>query len=236
VSTRDDLRERAHCLELKIAIDGPAGAGKSTVGRGLAEVLGCPYLDTGIMYRAVTLAALHGRVGLADATALAEVAARIRFSWSDEVPGELRVDGSRPIPELRSPEVDTHVSEVSIHPEVRAVLVDRQRKLAASGCVVMVGRDIGTVVLPDAPVKLWITASLEERARRREREQAADPDSVAGRLHRRDQVDSGRPISPAVPAADAVVLGTDRLTPEESVRAAVNQVEAVLGSRQTPAP
>lgn len=235
MTTHADLGEAAHRLQLQIAIDGPAGAGKSTVGRGLAEVLACPYLDTGIMYRAVTLAALRLATPLMDAGALAGVAGAIEFSWSGAPPADLCVDGSPPVPGLRSASVDAAVSQVSAHPQVRAVLVARQRELARSRCVVMVGRDIGTVVLPEAPVKLWVTASLEERARRRQSQLGSGDGEIAGSLRERDRFDSGRATSPAVPASDAFVLDTGQLSPDESVRAAIELVRAAVEREQASA-
>jgi cytidylate kinase len=233
---RDTLDERARLRRLKIAIDGPAGAGKSTIGHGLAESLHCAYLDTGIMYRAVTLAALRAGTPMDNADRLAEIAARLTFAWSHKTPVDMLVEGREPDPELRSPRVDANVSQVSAHPAVRSVLVDRQRSLANSRCVVMVGRDIGTVVLPDAPVKLWITASPEERVRRREAEMAASgpsPAEVAGRMQIRDQIDSGRSASPAVPAADAIIVCTDGQSPSDSIREALALIETAM--EQVPA-
>jgi CMP/dCMP kinase len=235
VGALDELRDGAH---LQIAIDGPAGAGKSTVGRGVSAALGCPYLDTGLMYRAVTRAAQDHGVATGDAEGLARLAEELHFSWSPERPGRLLIDGRPAPPELHSPSVDADVSQVSAHPEVRSVLVRRQRELAESGCVVMVGRDIGTVVLPGAAVKLWVTASPEERARRRLTQHTVaghSPAEVSDNLHARDRIDSGRIVSPAVPAKDAVVLDTDRLSADESVHLALDGIRRALERRAAPA-
>jgi cytidylate kinase len=233
------LRVSAHNHGLKIAIDGPAGAGKSTIGRGLAEALSCAYLDTGVMYRAVTLAALRAGLDLSDQAALAGLASTLDFAWSADTPVEVLVNGRRAGAELRASEVDANVSQVSAHSRVRGVLVARQRALAARGCVVMVGRDIGTVVLPDAPVKLWVTASADERARRRRAELGArsdDQSAVAGKLQHRDKADANRAASPAVPAHDSEILTTDGLTPSESVLAALSRVEEAIGREPASAP
>ena len=184
------------------------------------------------MYRAVTIAALRAGTALDDSSTLESIAAGIRFSWSAGNSSQLLVDECLPDPELRSPQVDAHVSQVSAHAEVRAVLVSRQRALAEGGCVVMVGRDIGTVVLPDAPAKLWVTASPEERARRREAETGPGAREVAGRLRHRDQLDTNRAVSPAHPAADASILNTEYLNPEESVHAALALVAAAVEREQ----
>jgi len=159
-----------------VAIDGPAAAGKSTVARHLAERLGAMLFDTGSLYRAVTLAALRQSTPLSDGPALAELASERHVDVAPPSAGDGRLydvllDGEDVTWPIRSPEVDGAVSEVSAHPEVRAALLPVQRRIAA-GRVVIVGRDIGTVVVPDAPVKIYLQASLRERARRRHRELA----------------------------------------------------------------
>jgi cytidylate kinase len=207
-------------MPLQIAIDGPAGAGKSTVGRTLAESLGCRYLDTGLMYRAVTLRALQEGVLLSDEVALERLARSISFEIESSGPRSLLVDGRPAGPELHSHPVDAAVSIVSAHPGVREQMVARQRALAAEGCIVMVGRDIGTTVLPEAPVKLWVTASAQERARRRLRERSGEgPHEVTAEMVReimeRDRKDADRPTSPLRQPPGAIVIQTDQLTPEE---------------------
>ncbi|MGZ4125957.1 MAG: (d)CMP kinase, partial [Actinomycetota bacterium] len=169
-----------------IAIDGAAGVGKSTLARRLAETLDLPYLNTGLMYRAVTLEAIRRGIDLGDGDALAAIAAALTFDLErmDGV-AELSIDGSPPGQDLRSADVETAVSGVSRHPSVRVVLRDEQRRLSAGGGVVE-GRDIGSVVLPDADVKLFLTATPDERATRRAVERNVDPGSVGGALRERD--------------------------------------------------
>jgi len=196
---------------LVVAIDGPAGSGKSTAARGVAAALGVPVLDTGAMYRAVTLAAMRAGIDLADADACARVAAAVRVGVEA---GVTTVDGDDVSAEIRGPEVTAAVSAVAAHPPVRAVLVGLQRAWAQAhgGCVVE-GRDIGTVVFPDATLKVFLTASEAERARRRSADEAAAArpaavDAVQADLRRRDATDSGRAASPLRAADDAVVIDT----------------------------
>jgi cytidylate kinase len=192
---------------LIVAIDGPAGSGKSTVARLLAERLGLEVLDTGSMYRAVTALALRGGVDPEDAERVADLAEAADLELGDRVAS----DGVDLTGELRSDAVNRAVSVVSAHRAVRAALVERQRQwVATRGGGVVEGRDIGTVVFPDARLKVFLTASDEERQRRRAEE---DPRSVA----RRDQLDSGRAASPLVAAADAHVLDTTDRPADEVV-------------------
>ena len=212
-----------------IAIDGPVAAGKTMAGRELAKQLNFRYLDTGIMYRAITWLALKNATSMEDETALGALAGEnpIRLDgWnSDQVlVGDISV-GS----ELRDAEVDHHVSLVSRVPAVRRALVQQQRAIASHNNIVMVGRDIGTVVLPDADLKIFITASLEERSRRRWREfqaqgREADYQWVLDETKARDEVDSQRSDSPLIPAEDAWVLNTDGLTGDEVVDIIVQRV------------
>ncbi len=194
-----------------IAIDGAAGSGKSTLARRLAVELDLPYVNTGLMYRGVALKA-H-RLGLAtdDAERLAALAADTRFELDSSVrPPELTIDGEPPGPELSAPEVESSVSAVARHPEVRTVLREVQRRLAAGGGVVE-GRDIGTVVAPNADLKLFLQAHPEERADRRALERDDDPARIAQALGTRDELDAR--TNPLVPAPDAVVLDTSGLEP-----------------------
>lgn len=235
MSRRDWLRERATECSLQIAIDGPAGAGKSTVGRGLANVLACRYLDTGLMYRALTWVALDQQVSVTDARALEGLARDSRFALGDDGTS-LWFNGVLAGSYLRSPRVDAAVSAVAAVPGVREQMVRRQRDLARAGCIVMVGRDIGTIVLPDAAVKLWVTASAAERARRRLAEQLPGSAGVGeaemiSRIELRDAQDAGRPVAPLRRPPDALDIVTDAAGPEESVRTAVQAVDRYLSER-----
>jgi cytidylate kinase len=198
-----------------VAIDGPAGSGKSTVARAVAARLRLEYLDTGAMYRSVALASLRRGIDAHDGPALGRLAEGLDITVDDRV----FVDGVDATTEIRSPEVTAIVSAVAAHPPVRAAMVRRQRQWAeARGGGVVEGRDIGTVVFPGADLKVFLTASEEERARRRQRDEAApDVDAVAADLARRDTMDSSRAASPLRPAADAVVVDTTARTVDDVV-------------------
>jgi len=193
-----------------IALDGPSGTGKSTVARGLARRLGFRYLDTGAMYRAITWAVLRDGVDPEDAEAVTALAARTVVSiTTDPDEQHVSVDGSRVDGEIRSRAVTTAVSPVSAIPGVRALLVACQQEMIGSGGVVVEGRDIGTVVAPDAPLKVFLTASSDARAHRRSRQEGTtDHRSTAADLDRRDTYDSSRAHSPLRAADDAVHLDT----------------------------
>lgn len=205
-----------------IAIDGPAGSGKSTLGRELAARLGYLYFDTGVLYRAVAWLALHLGVDPRDENALVELAARSKLdvtrpTESDGRPYTVTVDGRDVTWAIREPSIDANVSLVSEHPGVRRVLLDAQREVAARGAVVLVGRDIGTVVAPQAEVKVYLDASLRVRARRRYQElrargTATSLAEVEVDMRRRDEIDSHREAAPLRAAPDAVVLTTDALS------------------------
>ncbi|OLM18197.1 Cytidylate kinase [Pseudonocardia sp. Ae707_Ps1] len=207
-----------------VAMDGPSGTGKSTVSRRLAQACSAAYLDTGAMYRAATLAAL--RAGLTEDTPVEEIArvatgARME-SGTDPAAPSITLDGEDVSADIRGPEVTGFVSAVSAVPEVRAELVARQHALIRAatgdgGGIVVEGRDIGTVVVPDAPLKVYLTASPEVRAARRGRQDAragreSDLHVTLADVERRDRLDSSRRISPLYAAADALVLDTDRLS------------------------
>ncbi len=217
---------------LVIAIDGPSGSGKSTVARGVARALGLHTLDTGAMYRAVTLAALEGGVPLDAAGALAELARASDIHLDD---GAVLLDGRDVHDTIRGPEVTAAVSAVSAHPAVRAVLVDWQRAwVAENRGGVVEGRDIGTVVFPDAPVKVFITASDAERARRRGRDEiAAARDADLAELERamaaRDRADAslGRALRPEDAAHDALVIDTTDRDADAVIAEIVSRVDAV---------
>jgi len=208
-----------------IAVDGSAASGKSTVGRKLAAKLGYPFLDTGIMYRAITWAALERGIDVHDTAALGELAASVRLDVGPPVPGSaesatIAVNAVDVTNELRHPKVEDAVSLVSRVAGVRDALVGLQREIAGRQAMVMAGRDIGTVVLPDADLKIYLDASLEERARRRHQEFASRRHEVSESivledLRRRDQIDSERAVSPLRPAADAVIISTDNLSQDE---------------------
>lgn len=202
-----------------IAIDGAAGSGKSTLARGLAEALGLPYVNTGIMYRALTLAALDRGVDPDDGAALARLMSRMRFSLSSGIPPELEVEGSSPTPALMSDRVEGEVSHVARHPEVRALMREGQRALGLPGAVVE-GRDIGSVVFPDAPLKLFLTAEPDKRGERRaEQRGVTNADEVEEALLRRDTKDAQ--VNPFEPAADAIVLDTSDRTVDDTLREAI---------------
>jgi CMP/dCMP kinase len=203
-----------------VAIDGPAGAGKSSVARAVATKLGFTYLDSGSMYRAVALAALRARVGPAD------VASRVSIDVGERV----LLDGDDVTAEIRAPEVSEAASKAASLPEVRAALVAQQRRLMSDGDWVAEGRDIGTVVAPDAAVKVFLTASPEARAARRAHELGGDAAMVLAEQVIRDQRDSEREHSPLRAADDAVTIDTTDLTFEQSVDRVVSLVEAAKHS------
>jgi len=198
-----------------IAIDGPSGTGKSTVSRAVAQELGWRYLDTGAMYRAVTWAVLRAGVPVSEA---ADVARRCTISIGTDTSSEaVLVDGTHVEAEIRSPEVTADVSAVSAQPEVRSLLVQMQRSLIGDGSIVVEGRDIGSVVVPDARLKIYLTADADVRAARRAREVGAEAAEVGQALQRRDSFDSSREASPLRPAMHAVVLDTTAMTQDEVV-------------------
>lgn len=214
-----------------IAIDGPAGAGKSTIARAVAERLGFAYIDTGAMYRAVALAALRHGVPLDDPEALERLSRRIRIGFEPGEGAQLRVllEGEDVTAAIRSPAVDRAVSRVAHVPGVRAVLVEEQRRLAQGGGVVVDGRDIGSYVLPDADVKVFVTADAKVRAERRFQQlvaqgEAVTPDEVRRDLGERDALDAGRAVGPLVCAPDALVLDTTEMSVAEAVERVLRAV------------
>lgn len=206
-----------------IAIDGPAGAGKSTLGALLAARLGYLYFDTGVMYRALTLAAMERGLDLADRDAVEALAAQVAIEVEPPLAGDgrqytVRCDGADVTWPIRAPEVERNVSLVARYPGVRRELVRQQQAIGRRGRVVMVGRDIGTVVMPDAELKIFLVTSLGERARRRADESSGRPgappvEQVREDLARRDDLDQ----HVLRPAADAVLLQTDGLSPDEEI-------------------
>lgn len=207
-----------------IAIDGPAGAGKSTVARRLAASLGFLYIDSGAMYRAVALWALRENADLADGARLAECARAARIDFTPDGSGVL-LNGADVTEAIRAPEVSSAASKVSTLPEVRAALVERQRQLGATRSVVMEGRDIGSVVFPDADVKIFLDADPAARGHRRALEleqkgEAVSPEEVARELEERDRRDTTRATAPLVQAPGAIYVDTTPLT--------IDQVEQVI--------
>jgi CMP/dCMP kinase len=201
-----------------IAIDGPAGAGKSTVARRVAEKLGFTYLDSGAMYRCVALAALREGVDVDDGEALGELAWSLDINFDH---GSVRLGGKAVEGEIRAPEISIAASHVSVHPQVRQAMVKRQRELIAAGDYVAEGRDIGTVVSPDAPLKVFLTASGEERARRRANQTGEPASGVLVEIEARDQRDSTREHGALRLAPESVELDTTELPVEQVVERVV---------------
>ncbi len=197
-----------------IAIDGPAGAGKSSVARAVAEQLGFTYLDSGAMYRCLALAALEAGAGLADGEALGRLADGLEIDLRGD---RVELDGRDVGATIREPRVTEAASRVSVHPPVRVAMVARQRAMIAAGRYVAEGRDIGTVVSPDAPLKVFLTASAEERARRRAAQSGEDEAAVLAAQHERDGRDEGREHGALRAAPDAVEIDTTDLSLDDVV-------------------
>ena len=215
-----------------VAIDGPAASGKTTVGKLVASRLGAQFLDTGLMYRAVAVAALDRGVDYRDEDALAKMIADVDMTFTLRC-ADLRVEieGNETTSRLRQADVEEAVSPVAKSPAVRHAMVARQRSIAAEGPTVVAGRDIGTVVLPDANVKVYLDAAPEVRAQRRRRELEGEQDAaglerVMQRIRGRDLIDSRREMSPLKPASDAVRIDTDGLEVEEVASAVLELVTA----------
>lgn len=233
---RLDANVDANQRPATITIDGPAASGKSTVGELLAQRLDYLYFDTGAMYRAVTWATLKRDISVENEDAVARLAEEleIRITEANQDDGRqytVLVDGADVTWNIRSPAVDENVSSVSAYPGVRRELVDKQRRVAEEGPVVMVGRDIGTVVLPDADLKIYLDASVEERARRRWQQMRgrgkddANYEAVLRSMRARDMIDKNRDVSPLRPAEDAVIIDTTDLSVDEVVAEAARLVE-----------
>jgi cytidylate kinase len=197
-----------------IAIDGPAGAGKSTVAKGVARALGFTYLDSGAMYRAVALAALERGIDPDDGERLGELAWELDIGFEGDT---IRLDGKAVEGRIRSPDVTIVASRVSVHPQVRQALVKRQRELIAAGNYVAEGRDIGTVVSPDSPLKVFLTADETERARRRAADSGERVADVRDAMRDRDRRDQQRADSPLRQAEGSLYIDTTDLTPEQVV-------------------
>ena len=227
----------AQQADLTIAIDGPAGSGKSTLGKLLAQRLGYLYFDSGVMYRAVTCVALARGLDLTDESAINRLAGELAIelrpaSLEDGRDHDLIADGEDITWEIRSPKVDANVSAVSAYPGVRRALTARLREFGARGRIVMVGRDIGTVVLPGADLKIYLEASAEERARRRfaerrARGESADYQEILESIQNRDRIDSSRETAPLRASQDAITIKSDDLSIDQVVDAAFDLVDAV---------
>jgi len=220
-------------LPLVVALDGPASSGKSSVGAAAAREVGFRFCDTGLLYRAITWLVLERTLDPEAPAALVGLVAEVELAA--DAHGRLArvlVDGEDVTDRVHSPEVDRHVSEVSRVADLRAALLERQRAIASGGRIIVAGRDIGTVVLPHAGLKVFLDASAEERARRRAEERSLDPDgpeaqAVLAELRRRDDLDRNRPVAPLRPAPDAIHIVTDGNTFEQTVAAVVTAIHQV---------
>jgi cytidylate kinase len=219
---------------LVVAIDGPAGSGKSTLARALASRLGWAYLDTGAMYRAVAVRALDDRIEARDAEAVVRMAQEVALDLGPD--GRIRLDGHDVTSRIRTSRVDAAVSEIAAIPGVRAIMVSHQRRYAEEhGRIVAEGRDIGTVVFPDAVLKLYLHAQPEERARRRAAERSAGgeggpAEDVRTAIDRRDRLDQERTVAPLRRADDAVLLDTTGLDPGQVLDRAYAAVQSRIAS------
>lgn len=216
---------------LQVAIDGPASAGKSTVAKQVAKRFGYIYCDTGAMYRSVTLAALNQGIDVHDQAAVAALAQRIKIGFEPGEPEQrVFVDGKEVTAAIRSNEVNANVSAVAAIPAVREEMVAQQRQIAAAGGIVMDGRDIGTTVLPNAQVKIFLVASAHERARRRFKENqrkgiaTTTLAELQAAIERRDELDSERSVSPLTQAQDAIRLDSTHL----SIAQVVDEISAII--------
>ena len=208
-----------------IALDGPAASGKSTLGRTLADALGYLFFDTGIMYRAVTWIALQHDLNIRDEVIITELAQKAQIdirppSKTDGRACDVSIGDKDVTWEMRDGEVEANVSAVSAYAGVRQALSEQQRRIGLRGKVVMVGRDIGTVVLPDADLKVYLDASAEERAKRRfdeiiARGEKADYDEILKKVIERDRIDSTRAVAPLRPADDAVIIDSDKMNADQ---------------------
>ncbi|MBN2304903.1 MAG: (d)CMP kinase [Anaerolineae bacterium] len=214
-------------LPSTIAVDGPAGSGKSAVSFAVAKRIGYLFVDTGAFYRAVTLLALEENIDVHNAEAVTTLARRAQLDMTPDLAADgrqytLLADGRDITLDIHAPQVDANVSAVAANPGVRAALLDAQRSIAARGNVIMAGRDIATVVLPDADIKIYIDASLDQRAERRYQQrlkngEPADLDEIREGLRKRDETDSQRDVAPLLRTPDAVYLDTSDLTLEQAI-------------------
>ena len=202
-------------VAMVIAIDGPAGAGKSTVARGVARALGFTYLDSGAMYRAVALAAIERGIDVEDGEQLGEMAWDLDIGFDGDT---VRLDGKPVEGQIRTPDVTIAASHVSVHPQVRRAMVKRQRELIAAGNYVAEGRDIGTVVSPESPLKIFLTADEQERARRRAADSGEAVEEVKDAMRDRDRRDQDRADSPLRVAEGSTTIDTTDKTPDEVIQ------------------
>lgn len=227
------------CLSI-IAIDGPAASGKSTLGLNLSRHLGYLFFDTGVMYRAITWLAIYHELDLNDEQAVTRLAETVDIdirpaSQIDGRTSDILAEGMDLTWEVRRPEVDANVSPVSAYAGVRKALTEQQRRIGLRGEVVMVGRDIGTVVLPEAPLKIYLDASAEERARRRYQEilgrgETADYEEILEKIKKRDEIDSTRDVAPLRAAEDAVIIQSDRHDAQQVFEQALALIESIQAS------
>ena len=221
--------------KIQIAIDGPAGAGKSTIAKIVAEALGFTYIDTGAMYRAVTYKAIKQNIELSDEKSLENMLLNTSIVLKPSPNGQLVfVDGEDVSQQIRSNEVTANVSQVAAHPIIREILVAKQQELAANGGIVMDGRDIGSHVLKDAELKIYMSASVEERAKRRfiDNEKRGIPSSIERlkeEIAKRDKLDSEREASPLIQAEDAIYLDTTHLSIEEAANEILKLAKEIMG-------
>ncbi|WP_347980812.1 (d)CMP kinase [Limosilactobacillus allomucosae] len=220
---------------LQVAIDGPASSGKSTVAKIIAKRFGYVYCDTGAMYRSVTWAALKNGIDVSDTKQVIDLARRIKITFEPGQPDQrVFVDGHEVTKEIRTEKIAANVSAVAAIPEVRAQMVEQQRQIAQAGGIVMDGRDIGTTVLPNAQVKVFLVASAHERARRRYEENlqkglaTQSLDELEAAIKLRDQKDSTRKISPLTQAKDAILIDTTSLTIDQ----VVDEISALIKKNQ----
>lgn len=220
---------------LQVAIDGPASSGKSTVAKIIAKRFGYVYCDTGAMYRSVTWAALENGIDVSDTKQVIDLARRIKITFEPGQPDQrVFVDGHEVTKDIRTEKIAANVSAVAAIPEVRAQMVEQQRQIAQAGGIVMDGRDIGTTVLPDAQIKVFLVASAHERARRRYEENlqkglaTQSLDELEAAIKLRDQKDSTRKVSPLTQAEDAILIDTTSLTIDQ----VVDEISALIKKNQ----
>ena len=219
-----------------IAIDGPAGSGKSTAAKNLAKKLGFTYLDTGAMYRAITFCALRSNI-VDDVPAVIEMTRNLslRLKYENGI-NRVFVNDEEVTDNIRTPEVNSMVSEISVIPEVRAEMVKIQKSIGNHGSIVAEGRDVTTVVFPNADIKIFLTASIDERANRRFKEYQAKKadisiEEVKANLEKRDKIDSGREVSPLRKSEDAIEFDNTGLTPEEDLDYLLKKVNEVINKK-----